>query len=169
MRDQYALTYNPASNSLIVAGGLNATATGTMNGNVRMRVYVLFFLIAISCFSLFIDIYSFNLTSSTWTTISSAFSSWIPVRYVNAIYSPVTKNVLVWGGSDILYTKQKQMLVVSALGVPTVIPNLGVARDIYSVGRIGNSIIYYGGDDVDYFNTLYDYEVWITMTMNRKP
>jgi len=105
------------------------------------------------------DIYSFDLTSRTWTTVSSSLSSWVGVRWINGVYSSASNAVLVWAGSQANYLKQTQMLVVPSSGSPYVVPNLGVQRDSYSAIQAGDSVVYYGGNFGAYFNTVYDYEV----------
>jgi len=106
------------------------------------------------------------LTSSTWATISTSVPSWVGVRWIQAVYSATTQSILVWAGSQANYLKQTQMLIVSASGVPTVVANLGVQRDSYSGIQVGTSIIYYGGNFGAFFNTLYDYEVKVSMCLS---
>jgi len=94
-----------------------------------------------------------------WITISNNVTTWTGVRFIQGVYSNATSSVYIWGGSDILFTKHPQRLIVPSYDPASVISNLGAQRDSYSVGLVGTSLVFYGGNDAVYFNTVYDYEV----------
>jgi hypothetical protein len=97
------------------------------------------------------------MVSMTWTSLSAP--TWTPVRYINAVYSPKSNAVYIWGGSQIDYQKLGQMLTISSNGATTVQADLGVYRDSYSATCVLGSVLLYGGNYGPFFNTLFDYEV----------
>jgi len=134
LRDCFAETYIPEINSIVVAGGSNPGLTTVYN-----------------------DLYFFNLTSRTWRTVSSNIAGWSAVMFINAVYSPASGSVHMWSGADASYYRKDQLLTVHYLG-NTSVSTAGVVMDSYTGTAVRGNIVFYGGHNDQYYNTVYRYQ-----------
>lgn len=91
------------------------------------------------------DLYLLNLTSSTWTTWTpSGLASWAAVEYINAVHSPQSNGIYVWGGSDGKGQKS-QFLSLDLIAGNASVYDTGVKIDSCTGVNVFGSILWYGG------------------------